>query len=45
MAANPFAREKSGFPGRKGQTELVKLGKGETLTLVYSLVLHDGPAK
>ena len=44
MAANPFGRDKSGFPGRKGKTELAKLPKGETLTFLYTMVLHDGPA-
>ena len=43
MAANPFGRDKSGFPGRKGQTELVKLAKGKELLLAYTIVLHDGP--
>jgi hypothetical protein len=45
MAANPFGRDKSGFPGRKGKTDLVKLAKGEKLTLVYTMILHDGPAQ
>src|SRR5207249_1657673 len=27
MAANPFGREKSGFPAMKGKTDLVKLAK------------------
>ena len=44
MAANPFGRDKSGFPGRKGQTDLAKLAKGETLELAYTMTLHDGPA-
>ena len=43
MAANPFGRDKSGFPGRKGQTDLVKLANGDTLTLAYTLHLHDDP--
>jgi hypothetical protein len=42
MAANPFARAGSKFPGRKGDTELVKLKKGETLNLRYGLYIHDG---
>lgn len=45
MAANPFGRAKSGFPARKGQTDLVKLAKGEMLMLSYRMVLHDGPAE
>ncbi len=44
MAANPFGRAKSGFPGRKRQEDLVTLAKGETLTLAYTMMLHDGPA-
>ena len=45
MAANPFGRKASGFPGRKGAEDLVKLLKGESLTLRYGLYLHDGDAK
>jgi hypothetical protein len=44
MAANPFARAKS-FPGRKGQTELVRLGKGESLRLRFGVYLHAGNVK
>ena len=41
MAANPFAREKSGFPALKGNDEpLVKLAKGESLTLRYGVYPH-----
>ncbi len=43
MAANPFGRDKSGFPGRKGRTDLVELAKGEKLTFLYTMILHDGP--
>ena len=42
MAANPFGRDKSGFPDRKGKTDLVKIPKGEKLTLRYALVVLDG---
>jgi len=42
MAANPFAREKSGYPGAKGKTELVKLAKGEHLKLKYAIYTHTG---
>jgi hypothetical protein len=42
MAANPFGRDKSGFPAMKGKKELVKLGKGEHLKLRYGILLHDG---
>jgi hypothetical protein len=45
MAANPFGRDKSGFPAMKGKTELVKLGKGEHLKLRFGILLHDGDAK
>jgi hypothetical protein len=45
MAANPFGREKSGFPAMKGRTDLVKLAKGEHLKLRYGLLLHSGDAK
>ncbi len=44
MAANPFGRDQSGFPNRKGRTDLVELAKGERLTFLYTMVLHDGPA-
>jgi len=42
MAANPFGRDKSGFPDRKGKTDLVKIAKGDKLTLRYALVVLDG---
>jgi hypothetical protein len=42
MAANPFGREKSGFPAMKGKKDLVKLAKGEHLKLRYGLFLHAG---
>jgi hypothetical protein len=45
MAANPFGREKSGFPDMKGKKDLVKLAKGEHLKLRYGLLLHKGDAK
>jgi hypothetical protein len=45
MAANPFARGKSGFPGMKGRTDLVKLAKGEHLKLRYGILIHPGDAK
>jgi hypothetical protein len=41
-AANPFGREKSGFPAMKGKSDLVKLAKGEHLKLRYGLLLHAG---
>ena len=45
MAANPFGRAESGFPARKGQHDLVKLGKGEHLKLRYGIFLHAGDAR
>ena len=45
MAANPFGRQKSGFPAMKGRTDLVKLPKGEHLKLRYGLLLHAGDAR
>jgi len=45
MAANPFARGKSGFPGQKGKTDLVTLKKGEELPLRYAIYAHTGDAK
>ena len=45
LAANPFGRQKSGFPAMKGRTDLVKLPKGEHLKLRYGLFLHAGDAR
>ncbi len=45
MAANPFGRNRSGFPAAKGRTDLVKLAKGESLKLRYGLLVHAGDAK
>jgi hypothetical protein len=45
MAANPFGRDKSGFPAMKGKTDLVKLAKGEHLKLRYGLLIHPGDAQ
>lgn len=45
MAANPFGRNKSGFPARLGQEELVRLAKGEKLSLRYGVLIHTGDAK
>jgi len=43
-AANPFAREGSGFPSQKGKTELVKIEKGNELKLRYAVYAHSGDA-
>jgi hypothetical protein len=45
MSANPFGRNGAGFPDTKGQTELVKLAKGEHLKLRYGILLHRGDVK
>lgn len=45
MAANPFARARSGFPGQRGKTDLVKLAQGDHLKLRYGIFLHAGDAK
>lgn len=44
MAANPFGREKSGYPSQKGKTDLVKLAKGDHLKLRYAIYTHTGDA-
>src|SRR5262249_58241 len=45
MAANPFGRDKSGFPDMKGKTDLVKLAKGEHLKWRFGILIHSGDAK
>ena len=45
MAANPFGRDKSGFPDAKGRTDLVKLAKGDHIKFRYGLLVHPGDAK
>jgi hypothetical protein len=45
LAANPFGRQRAGFPDRKGRTDLVKLKKGEHLKFRYGLYLHSGDVK
>jgi hypothetical protein len=42
MAANPFGRKKSGFPAMKEHGDLVKLARGEELSLTYGILLHTG---
>jgi hypothetical protein len=45
MAANPFGRNRSGFPAMIGRKDLVKLAKDQHLKLRYGLLLHPGDAK
>ncbi len=45
MAANPFGRNRSGFPAQKGKTDLVTVEKGEHLRMRYGIYVHDGDAK
>ena len=45
MAANPFGRNHSGFPGMKGRTDLVKMDKGERLVLRFGIFTHTGNAE
>jgi hypothetical protein len=45
MAANPFGRAKSGFPDLKGNTDLVRIEKGKSLTFKYAIFVHDGDVK
>lgn len=42
MAANPFGRDRSGFPAMRGRADLVRLAKGEHLKLRYAFYVHDG---
>lgn len=45
MAANPFGRQRSGFPDMKGKTDLLKLNKGDHLSLRYAILVHPGDAQ
>ena len=45
MAANPFGRDKSGFPAVKGKTDLVRMAKGDHLKFRFAILLHDGDVK
>jgi hypothetical protein len=45
LAANPFGRGKSGFPDARDNKDLVKLAKGEKLSLRFGMLLHAGDAK
>jgi hypothetical protein len=42
LAANPFGRERSGFPAMKGNKDLVKMAKGDHLKFRYGILLHSG---
>ena len=44
MAANPFGRNKAGFPATKSNADLVKIAKGEYLQFRFGLLVHDGDA-
>jgi hypothetical protein len=45
LAANPFGRTQSGFPGVPPRTALVKLAKGEALRLRFGILTHAGDEK
>jgi len=45
MAANPFGRDRAGFPAMQGNKNLVKVAKGEHLKLRYGILLHSGDVK
>lgn len=45
MAANPFARAKSGYPDMRGKKDLVRLAKDEHLKLRYGIFVHLGDVK
>ncbi|MDW7995299.1 MAG: PmoA family protein [Gemmatales bacterium] len=45
LAANPFGRQRSGFPDVQGQSDLIRLKKGETLRWRYGLLVHDGDSR
>jgi hypothetical protein len=45
MAANPFARAKSGYPDMTGKKDLVRLAKDEHLKLRYGIYVHAGDVK
>jgi hypothetical protein len=45
MAANPFGREKSGFPAERGKNDLVRLARGQHLKLRFGMLLHRGDVK
>jgi hypothetical protein len=45
LAANPFGRDKSGFPAMKGNTQTPRLAKGEHLKLRFGLFLHASDVK
>jgi hypothetical protein len=44
MAANPFGRQKSAFPGAAGRKDLVHLSRGQHLQMRYGILLHGEDA-
>ncbi|MBX9583151.1 MAG: PmoA family protein [Gemmataceae bacterium] len=44
LAANPFARGKSGFPSQKGKADPVTIPAGKELRLRYAVYAHAGDA-
>jgi hypothetical protein len=45
MAANPFARARSGFPGQKDNKAPFKMARGQHLKLRYGILIHPGDAE
>ena len=45
VGANPFGRERSGFPSQKGKTDLLKIEKGGEMKLKYGVYAHTGDVK
>lgn len=45
LAANPFGRKESGFPGAKEAGAPFKIAKGSSATFRFAIFAHDGNAK
>lgn len=45
VAANPFGRSKAGFSDLAGNTDLLKMAKGDELKFRFGIFLHEGGAK